>query len=46
MSKLEDAFYIFLIALAIFVLGVQFGIHRGKELAIREGCKYDFLLAN
>jgi len=46
MSKLEEVFYIFLIVLAIFVFGVQVGIHRGRELAIGEECRYDFVLAN
>lgn len=35
-SKTEKAFYIFLIALAIFVAGVQVGIHHGRELMKQE----------
>lgn len=46
MTRLEETFCIFLIVLAIFILGVQVGIHHGRELAIREECQYDFLLAN
>jgi len=46
MTRLEEIFYIFLIALAIFVVGVQVGIHHGRELAAREECQYDFVLAN
>lgn len=35
-TKFEKHFYIFLIALGIFVAGVQFGIHHGRELQIQD----------
>ena len=34
--KLETAFYYFLIALAIFILGVQIGIKHGRDLQIED----------
>lgn len=36
MNKVEKIFYIFLVALVIFILGVQIGIHRGRELQKQE----------
>lgn len=33
-------FYIFLIALAIFIAGVQIGIHHGRELQRQEYYEY------
>lgn len=35
-SKFEKYFYIFLIALGIFIVGVQFGIKHGRELQIQD----------
>ncbi len=32
-EKAERIFYIALIILAIFIIGVQFGIHRGIEIS-------------
>jgi hypothetical protein len=41
MENIERQFYIFLIALGIFVAGVQFGIHQGRTLQAEElGYKY------
>ena len=37
-------FYIFLIALAIFIAGVQLGISHGRELQRQE--YYDYITAN
>jgi len=34
MTKTEKLFYIFLIALALIILGVQIGIAHGKKLQI------------
>lgn len=34
--KIETAFYYFLIALAIFILGVQIGIKHGRDLQIED----------
>jgi len=46
MTRLEKIYYIFLVALTIFILGVQFGTYHGMKLAMKERCEYDFLLAN
>lgn len=46
MNRLEKIYYIVLVILFIFILGVQIGIHHGIELAMKERCEYDFLLAN
>lgn len=35
-ERIEKAFYIFLIALAIFVFGVQCGICHGRHLQMEE----------
>ncbi|MBR2526167.1 hypothetical protein IKE67_06835 [bacterium] len=43
-SKFEKALYIFLIGLLIFIVGVQLGIARGRELE-RQGY-YEYTLSN
>lgn len=45
-TKAERYFYIFLIVLAIFIIGVQIGIKHGRELQIKEikvQYGYDFI---
>ncbi|CDE97543.1 MAG: hypothetical protein UDK34_04315 [Cyanobacteriota bacterium] len=43
-SKFEKALYIFLIGLLIFIIGVQLGIARGRELQ-RQGY-YEYNLSD
>ena len=39
----EFIFYVFLISLAIFILGVQIGIHHGRALELEDlGIKYGY----
>lgn len=43
-SRFEQAFYIFLIGLFIFIVGVQVGIAHGRELQ-RQGY-YDYTISD
>lgn len=43
----STTFYIFLIALAIFILGVQLGIKHGRELQLEElGFEYGYSISD
>ena len=45
--SIEKAFYVFLIALAIFILGVQIGIKHGRDLQKEDICiEYGYCLPN
>jgi len=41
-TKFEKYFYIFLIALAVFIAGIQVGIAHGKILQKQENYEYIF----
>jgi len=41
-TKFEKYFYIFLIALAVFIAGIQVGIAHGKNLQKQENYEYIF----
>ena len=43
-TKFEKYFYIFLIILGIFIVGVQVGIAHGRELQKQEN--YDYYISN
>ena len=43
-ERFEKIIMILILALAIFILGVQFGIHQGINLQRQE--YYEFILAN
>ena len=46
-SIVEKAFYVFLIALSIFILGVQIGIKHGRDLQKEDICiEYGYCLPN
>jgi len=44
MTKFEKIFYIFLIALTLFTLGVQVGISHGRELQKEEDQRQERML--
>ena len=44
MNKSDTIFYIFIIALLIFICGVQVGIRHGKELQRQD--YYDYIIQN
>lgn len=46
-TKYEKQFYIFLMALVIFIIGLQIGIKHGRELQLEEmGVNYGFFISN